>query len=188
MKPNNAGISIFAGIALIAALFTYSGMPTLGKAFADGTTLSPVAFLPFIASNFDGIPTLTPIPTPTLTPTPVVPRADLIVTSLAYTETFTYYGKPVHFQMTVKNQGDAAAENFDVAWNPLGADHTGDWITVASDVDLSSNEDKTIYWTHTWYAVAEYTTVGMADYGDKIAESDETNNTAERNVSVDDDF
>lgn len=182
MKPNSVGIPVVAGIAIIIALITHSAVIGLGEALATGTTLSPVAFLPFVASNFDGLPT------PTATPTPVAPRADLIVTSLIYTDTSTYAGIPVHFQMVIKNQGDAAAESFDVAWNPLGADHTGDWITKASGVDLDPDEDTTIQWTYTWHDVDQFNTVGMVDYGDMVTESDETNNTAERPVSVDDDF
>jgi subtilase family serine protease len=168
-------IALFLCIAFVGAAVAQSSVGALGGTLAAGLTRSPVAYIPIISRNNDGLPI------PTATPAPHSP--DLIITGLVHTDTYAFPNVPLHLSMTIRNQGEGPANGFDVGWTPGDADHP-DWIVEAAGLNLAAGQEMTIEWQYTWGWIGEYATVGAVDYGNKVIESNESNNTQNLSLNV----
>ncbi|MFH1200271.1 MAG: CARDB domain-containing protein [Candidatus Micrarchaeota archaeon] len=100
-------------------------------------------------------------------------RPDLVVEQIAHWVQFSNASiKIVNFNMSVKNQGNAAAAGF---WDALeyGDGQPGDMFFVGS---LNAGARAWHYSTHYYYNSSNFTVSGYADYLSNVTESDEYNN------------
>ena len=122
---------------------------------------------------------------PTATPTTVPAEADIIITDYTLVPNPPTKNQDVTVNISVYNNGDAAAGAFKVQW----------WASVsapsaACEWDIASMAAKgglvksCVYQYPSWYA--KITTKVIVDSGDTISESDETNNSTELEISVND--
>jgi len=158
---------------------------------STSTTITPT---PTPTTTVSPTPTITPTTTPTPTPTPTpatVAQPDLIVTSISASPTAPVAGQNVTFNAVVKNQGTAATPDgtiLGVAFSINGQIAT--WSDT-STTSLAAGASSTLT-AHggptgaaTWSGPAgSYTVLANVDDINRIAETNETNNTISSGLVV----
>lgn len=130
------------------------------------------------------VPEPTPTEEPTETPTEEPEgSADLVVAELSVDTDDPRQGIPMTIVATLRNQGDAPAE--DVRWAWRVCIHEGCEFTDAPGTfTLDPGEEVTAELPYTFSGFANYTTEAWVDPDDVVEESDEDNNTRQLEISV----
>ncbi len=100
-------------------------------------------------------------------------KPDLVVTGMQVAPKPAKMGQPVSVQVTVANQGTAAASNFSVQW-------WSSWALVSCNWSISSlaaGESKTRTCTYTYPGCSNYDIKAVVDGGALVKESNEDNNS-----------
>lgn len=127
------------------------------------------------------------VPSPTATaPATSEPKPDLYISDYSLSENPPTKNKDVTITVTVYNQGNAAAGAFTLIWKPSTSASPPANCTwsIPSLVAKGGLVKSCTYQYPSWYA--KITTQVIADSGFTITESDETNNTTELEISVND--
>jgi len=128
----------------------------------------------------ESTPTLTPTPEPTttLTPTPTTsPQADLYISEYSFNHP-PKSGEAFTVKIGIYNKGNKAASGFWWEWWPTHANYA-----CRQRIDsLAAHGGRIVYCTYTYSSWSTYATKAVADSGNEIVESDETNNTFTQNV------
>ncbi len=138
--------------------------------------------VPAPATEVPEPPTAEPTETPTATPTVRPAAADLFVSEYSWTPDMPSQGSPFHVRIGVYNQGNIASGAFQVQW----------WLSVHAPAPNCTWDVPSVAARGGRILECDYTPGGWADYpsrvvvdsGNTVAESDESNNTLERTISV----
>jgi hypothetical protein len=145
-----------------------------------GTNLTVVIEVP---SPSTSTPTPTPTPTqePTVEPTEESGMPDLVITDLEVDTSDPRQDVPLHIVATLRNQGDATAENFRWAWR---VSSTQDYIEAPGSFSLEPGEETVAQLEFTFGGYATYTTEAWVDSREDVDESEEGNNTRQLVIPV----
>jgi hypothetical protein len=122
---------------------------------------------------------------PTATPTSVVAKPDIIITDYTLVPNPPTKNQNVTINISVYNNGTAAAGAFKVQWwSSISAPSAACEWDIPSMVAKGGLVKSCTYQYPSWYA--KITTKVIVDSGNAIAESDETNNSSEVEISVND--
>jgi hypothetical protein len=150
-------------------------------------TITPTASVSATASYNDGTGVIT---TQVFTVTVIQPQPDLVVTSVTWSPTSPAAGNAVAFTATVKNQGAAATPAGTILGVAFQVDGTSvTWsdtdttsLAAGASVTLTANGGTS---GATWAATAgSHTIVANVDDVNRIAESNESNNTLSAAMTV----
>ena len=138
--------------------------------------------------SFDTTATVDPPtgPSSTFTKTLVVdpPLPDLIVDSVVVDPVSPVAGAPMQLHVTVKNVGHAAAGDFQVKWKPTPLTSA---LVLGVVGPLNVGASTVVDFDYTFPSGGTFTGKVTADSGFRVREVDETNNTADVTVMVDED-
>ncbi len=106
---------------------------------------------------------------------------DLIVTQIAWTPGSPVVGDSVHLTVYVRNQGDAGTSPWGQVRVRLFVDGASRGDDYAANIAPGTTASFDFYWTAT---LGSHTVRAVADYGDAIPESNETNNERQEYLYV----
>jgi hypothetical protein len=124
-----------------------------------------------------------PTNTPTATATTPPPQPDLVITVLEFNPASPTAGSSTQVRVQVTNQGNADAVGpFDVGWYALDTDATPacNW----SVPQITAKGSSLLTCNYTYATAGTYNTKAVADIGDAVKESDESNNTKTASITV----
>ena len=127
--------------------------------------------------------TETPTPTSTGEPTEEADPPDLVITDLEVDTDDPRQGLPLHIVATLRNQGGQVAEDFHWAWRVCVTDDC-DYIEAPGSFSLEPDEEIVAQMEYTFAGWATYTTEAWVDSGEEVEESDETDNTRQLLIPV----
>jgi len=183
-----SSVDISVAMTAPATAGSYTGYWQLKN--AAGVTFAQ-SFYVQIQVGSGATPTATatgPTPTPTLTPTGPTPttdpnaanKPDLAISS--YTSVSGSGNREIDFVIVIANNGGTAAENFVVEW--WAGDEIGNTPAESETISIPANGTKEWKFSHGYDSSGPYTTIIKLDsVGNKVDESNETNNTHSSTVS-----
>ena len=139
-----------------------------------------------ISSLPEMVPPPSPTPSPTDTPTPTatatifVGQPDIYISDITYNPASPHQGDLITIKVTTYNKGNTAAGPYMVEWYSSPAMKQCEWAVPGNN----ANGGKVLTCTYTYNSWSTYTTRAVADTGNTVAESDETNNTLQQALQV----
>jgi hypothetical protein len=108
------------------------------------------------------------------------PPPDLVITGFVIEPASPLQDRLAQARITVSNQGSGSAASFRIRWQPTAA-FSGEIAEVSS---LGPNQSKEVALTFTYISAGDFQSVAIADPFGEVEESDETNNTSIKSITV----
>jgi hypothetical protein len=145
----------------------------------DGTNFGSVIWVQIVVPEpAPEEPTEEPTEEPAEEPTE---EPDLVITNLEVDTSDPRQDVPLHIVATLRNQGDATAENFRWAWR---VSSTQDYIEAPGSFSLEPGEETVVQLEFTFGGYATYITEAWVDSREDVDESEEGNNTRQLVIPV----